>query len=64
MTEQRTAHTSTRKGHPDLADDGKGRSDRQVGGPALSDEQRGQEGSTTTGGAKGDRPTEGFDAHE
>jgi hypothetical protein len=58
------AHTSPREGHPDLDDGGAGRSDRQVGGPVLSDDERGQDGTTTTGGAHGDRPTEGHEPHE
>ena len=50
------AHTSTTEGHP--AGDG-ARSDREVGGPVA---EEGAEEST--GSAKGDIQTKGFDAHE
>lgn len=50
------AHTSTTEGHP--AGDG-ARSDREVGGPVA---EEGAEEST--GSAKGDISTKGFDAHE
>jgi hypothetical protein len=49
------AHTSTKEGHP--AGDG-ARSDRDVGGPVAED---GAEEST--GSAKGDISTKGFDSH-
>jgi hypothetical protein len=50
------AHTSTTEGHP--AGDG-ARSDREVGGPVA---EEGAEEST--GSAKGDISTKGFDAHQ
>jgi hypothetical protein len=59
MSEQNTAHTSTEEGHPDL--EREDRSDRDLGGPSTSERAEGVE---ETGGAKGDRPTEGHDPHE
>ena len=50
------AHTSSSEKHP--AGDG-ARTDRDVGGPVA---EEGAEEST--GGAKGDISTKGFDAHE
>ncbi len=50
------AHTSTSEGHP--AGDGE-RTDRDVGGPVAA-----EDADETTGGAKGDISTKGFDAHE
>lgn len=56
------AHTKPEDGHPDLEKDG--RSDRDVGGPTIPPEEREKDGMTSTGSATGDRPTEGFGAHE
>ena len=62
--ETTTPHTPTEGGHPDLADDGDGRDARTVGGPKLADDERDAEGTTTTGAAKGDIPTEGHEPHQ
>jgi hypothetical protein len=50
------AHTSSTEGHP--AGTGE-RSAREVGGPVAA-----EDAEPTTGGAKGDIQTKGFDAHE
>ena len=50
------AHTSSTEGHP--AGTG-ARSAREVGGPVAA-----EDAEPTTGGAKGDIPTKGFDAHQ
>ena len=50
------AHTSSTEGHP--AGDG-ARTDRDVGGPVAE-----EDAEESTGGAKGDISTKGFDAHE
>jgi hypothetical protein len=50
------AHTSSSEGHP--AGTGE-RSAREVGGPVAA-----EDAEPTTGGAKGDIQTKGFDAHE
>lgn len=50
------AHTSSSDGHP--AGTGE-RSAREVGGPVAA-----EDAEPTTGGAKGDIQTKGFDAHE
>ena len=50
------AHTSSTEGHP--AGDGP-RSDRDVGGPVAA-----EDAEETTGSAKGDIATKGFDSHE
>ncbi len=50
------AHTSSTEGHP--AGTGE-RSAREVGGPVAA-----EDAEETTGGAKGDIQTKGFDAHE
>ena len=50
------AHTSSSEGHP--AGTGE-RSAREVGGPVAA-----EDAEPTTGGAKGDIATKGFDAHE
>ena len=49
------AHTSSTEGHP--AGDGE-RSDRQVGGPVAA-----EDAEETTGSAKGDISTKGFESH-
>ena len=49
------AHTSSSEGHP--AGDG-ARSDRDVGGPVAD-----EDAEETTGAAKGDISTKGFDSH-
>lgn len=56
------AHTKPGEPHPDLEKDG--RTDRDVGGPTTSSEEREKEGTTAEGHAHGDRPTEGFGAHD
>jgi hypothetical protein len=50
------AHTSSTEGHP--AGTGE-RSAREVGGPVAA-----EDAEPTTGGAKGDIQTKGFDAHQ
>jgi hypothetical protein len=50
------AHTSSSEGHP--AGTGE-RTAREVGGPVAA-----EDAEPTTGGAKGDIQTKGFDAHE
>ncbi len=50
------AHTSSTEGHP--AGTGE-RSAREVGGPVAA-----EDAEETTGGAKGDIQTKGFDAHQ
>ena len=50
------AHTTSTEGHP--AGTGE-RSAREVGGPVAA-----EDAEPTTGGAKGDIQTKGFDAHE
>ena len=49
------AHTSSTEGHP--AGDG-ARSDREVGGPVAE-----EDAEESTGSAKGDISTKGFDSH-
>lgn len=56
------AHTKPGEPHPDLEKDG--RSDRDVGGPTISSEERAKDGMTAEGAAHGDRPTEGFEPHQ
>lgn len=57
------AHTPPADGHPELGKDG--RSDRDLGGPTTSAEEREKgDGVHEPGGAHGDRPTEGFEPHE
>ena len=50
------AHTTSTEGHP--AGDGP-RTDREVGGPVAE-----EDAEETTGSAKGDISTKGFDSHE
>ena len=50
------AHTSSTEGHP--AGDGP-RTDREVGGPVAE-----EDAEETTGSAKGDISSKGFDSHE